>query len=110
MTFVRMALLVAAIVYVALFTLSNSAPTGLDLVFFSVQPLSLSLIVLVAAAIGAAVTAAGLAWTVGRLRLDQRRQARRIVELEQELHGLRTLPLGDAPGLPAPPGPLPPEV
>ena len=32
-------------------------------------------------------------WPVIRMRLTLRRQARQIRELEQEIHGLRTLPL-----------------
>ena len=35
----------------------------------------------------------GFGWPVIRMRLRVRRQARQIRELEQEIHGLRTLPL-----------------
>ncbi len=45
----------------------------------------------------AGATLAGLACSlpIVRYRLRLRRSRQRIAELEQELHGLRTLPLGD---------------
>ncbi|MCE2391211.1 MAG: DUF1049 domain-containing protein [Proteobacteria bacterium] len=44
---------------------------------------------------GAALAALVFSWPVVRLKLAARRRQKRIAELEQELHGLRTLPLGD---------------
>ena len=44
----------------------------------------------------AGATLAGLAcsWPIVRYRLRLRRSGKRVADLEQELHGLRTLPLG----------------
>jgi hypothetical protein len=52
------------------------------------------------ALLGALLGGAGLAalvftWPILRLKLGMRRAQRRIAQLEQELHGLRTLPLAD---------------
>jgi len=46
-----------------------------------------------AAAFGAAAASAMLAWPVTRAKMQSRRQTKRIAELEQEIHGLRTLPI-----------------
>ena len=47
------------------------------------------------AIVGAALAVSFLSWPLLRTRLRVRRQARNIDELEQELHGLRTLPLSE---------------
>ena len=47
------------------------------------------------AIVGAALAVGFLSWPLLRTRLRVRRQARNIDELEQELHGLRTLPLSE---------------
>jgi hypothetical protein len=40
-----------------------------------------------------------LVWPITRAKMQTRRQAKRIAELEQEVHGLRTLPIArDAAG------------
>lgn len=51
-----------------------------------------------AAMIGSAIVGAGatfliVLWPILRLKWQQRRHTRRIAELEQEIHGLRTLPI-----------------
>ena len=52
-----------------------------------------------AAAFGAVAAAIVLIWPVIRLKVQARRQSKRIAELEQEIHGLRTLPIaGDTAG------------
>jgi uncharacterized membrane protein YciS (DUF1049 family) len=48
-----------------------------------------------AAALGGLVSALMLSLPVFRLKVQTRRQAKRIAELEQELHGLRTLPIAN---------------
>ena len=48
-----------------------------------------------AAAFGAAAAALVLSWPVVRLKVQTRRQSKRIAELEQEIHGLRTLPIAE---------------
>jgi len=50
-----------------------------------------------AAVFGAAAAALVLIWPVVRLKLQVRRQTKRISELEQEVHGLRTLPIASDP-------------
>ncbi len=74
---------------------SNSGPVTLDLLIttYTVVPLWAALIG--AAAFGGVVVLFALSPSWVRLRLRTRRQARSIAELEQEVHGLRTLPLGD---------------
>jgi uncharacterized integral membrane protein len=44
---------------------------------------------------GAGATALACAWPLTRYRLRLRRARQRMAELEQEVHGLRTLPLGE---------------
>ena len=45
------------------------------------------------AAVGAAATLLLTSWPLVRLKLESRRHSRRIAQLEQEVHGLRTLPI-----------------
>jgi uncharacterized integral membrane protein len=45
------------------------------------------------AIVGAGAAALLVIWPMLRLKFQSRRQTRRIAELEQEVHGLRTLPI-----------------
>ena len=54
-----------------------------------------------AAVVGAGATALFLAWPLARLKLHTRRHRKRIGELEQEVHGLRTLPIASDPARPS---------
>jgi len=45
------------------------------------------------AIVGAAATMLLTTWPLLRLKLQSRRHTRRIAQLEQEIHGLRTLPI-----------------
>jgi hypothetical protein len=45
------------------------------------------------AAVGAAATLLLTSWPLVRLKLESRRHSKRIAQLEQEVHGLRTLPI-----------------
>ena len=78
---------------VALFAINNSETVTLNLVLGEVGPLPLSLFSILSAVFGAAITATVLGWTVAGARMQARRDAKRIAELEQEVHGLRTLPM-----------------
>src|SRR5262245_42276693 len=50
------------------------------------------------AIVGSVATSLMVTWPLLRLKLQTRRQTKRIAELEQEVHGLRTLPIAsDAP-------------
>jgi uncharacterized membrane protein YciS (DUF1049 family) len=73
---------------------ANRELARVDLVFAALeQPLWIMLGS--ALLLGAALAAAAFSWPYLRLRLVVRRQSRRITRLEQEVHGLRTLPLGE---------------
>ena len=95
MTFLRLLAAVAGILYVALFAMQNMEPAELDLVFFQLGPMPRALIVLAAMAVGASLAGLALAWPMVSGRVQQRRDTRRIQELEREIHGLRTLPLSE---------------
>ena len=45
------------------------------------------------ALVGAAFATLLFAWPLARAKLATRRQTKRIAQLEQEIHGLRTLPI-----------------
>jgi uncharacterized integral membrane protein len=85
---------VAVVIYVALFAISNVEPATLDLVLFTIGPWPLSLVVLLAVGSGALGATLLCGLSVARARGQRRVGAKRIAELEQELHGMRTLPLG----------------
>ncbi len=93
MSFVRLGLGAAAVVYATVFALANLEPVSLDLVFAELGPMPMALAVLAAVGVGASVSSLALAWPVMQARVQRRRDLRRIEELERELHGLRTLPL-----------------
>ena len=97
----KLAAQLAAIVYVALFALRNAEPVSLDLVLFELESLPVCFVVLLAMGCGALAATALLGASAYRLRGQRRLGERRILELEQELHGMRTLPLtrggGDEP-------------
>jgi len=54
------------------------------------------------AVVGGGATMLLTSWPLLRLKLQARRHTRRIAELEQELHGLRTLPIASEPAAPRP--------
>ena len=90
------AALVAALV-VAL-VVGNGEPITVNFLFVQ-WPTKVWGALVAAAAFGAAASALVLIWPVIRLKVQARRQSKRIAELEQELHGLRTLPIaGDKAG------------
>jgi len=95
-TGLALALLLAA--GVAYFVAANQQPVPVRLLGVTLEkPLWMSLLASVVA--GAAVALGGCSWSIVRLKLQARRQGKRIAELEQEIHGLRTLPIAaDAAG------------
>ena len=97
MSFVKVGLGMVVVVIVALFAISNNEPVQLNLLFGTFGPVPLSVFVIFAVLFGGVVTAAALGWTVASARMQTRRDARRIAELEQEVHGLRTLPMVEEP-------------
>lgn len=82
-------LLAALAVYAVLFNLDT---VTVNLPFFSWQT-KLWAALVGAALVGAAAAAALFAWPLLRASMQARRSARRIAELEREIHGLRTLPI-----------------
>jgi uncharacterized membrane protein YciS (DUF1049 family) len=88
------AVLAIAVVAVLLAT-RNDAPVSMDLLVFAATDVPLWGVLLGALATGGALVAGVLSWPYLRLRLRVRSQARQITRLEQEVHGLRTLPLPD---------------
>ena len=86
------AVVAVAIVAILLAT-RNDARVSMDLLVFAAQDLPLWGVLLGAFATGGLLVAAILSWPYLRLRLRVRSQDRQITRLEQEVHGLRTLPL-----------------
>ena len=82
--------LVVIVGYAAWLVSLNAAPVDVDLGFKDWPAVQSWLVILGSLLLGA--LAAGL---MVRYRLRLRKSRQRIGELEQELHGLRTLPLGD---------------
>ncbi len=72
----------------------NDEPLVVDLVFGKIPVESWQLI-LGSLLLGALAAALACSWPLLRYRLRLRKSRQRIAELEQEIHGLRTLPLGD---------------
>jgi uncharacterized integral membrane protein len=82
-------LLAALLVYVVI---SNN-----DLVVVTLPllkwPTKLWAAMVASAIVGAAAAMLLTTWPLVRLKLQSRRHAKRIAQLEQEIHGLRTLPI-----------------
>ncbi len=95
-TLLRVLLVLVPAVYLTLVgTFWNDDPAALKLFFFGDAVLTqrLGFIVLGAFLFGAALTALAFSWPILRVRLRLRRESKRVAQLEQEVHGLRTLPL-----------------
>ena len=94
---VAIGLAVMAAAYAVYVSYSNDTTAPLSLLPFTAPvQLPLGVVVLSAFVAGGAAAALLLAWPLLRLRLRLRGQSRRVTRLEQEVHGLRTLPLADA--------------
>jgi len=92
---VGIVILVLLGVFAAFVALRNGEAVEIHLVFASIPHIPLWLALFGAAVIGAILTGIACSWPMVRLRLEVHRQHRRITGLEQEIHGLRTLPLED---------------
>ena len=68
---------------------------AIDLLITSATQVPVWMALFTSAIAGAAATLAFLSWPLFRLRMRVRSQGRSIGEFEQEIHGLRTLPLGE---------------
>lgn len=83
---------VALIAYAVYLATQNTAPVELELLFASPSSPAWA-VVLGSFVLGVVVMVLAFSWPLLRLRLVARRQSRQIARLEQEVHGLRTLPL-----------------
>ncbi|MFI5315807.1 MAG: lipopolysaccharide assembly protein LapA domain-containing protein [Myxococcota bacterium] len=70
----------------------NGDPVTVDLLVM-VWPTKVWGAMVAAAVVGAGLSALLLVWPLLRMKMQARRQGKRMAELEQELHGLRTLPI-----------------
>ena len=70
----------------------NGDPVTVDLLVM-VWPTKVWGAMVAAAVVGASLSALLLVWPLLRMKMQARRQGKRMAELEQELHGLRTLPI-----------------
>ena len=87
--------IVVAVAAVAVFLVSgNAQPVTVNLLVTQAE-VSVWRVLLGSFVSGGLVIGLLLTWPYLRLRLRVRTQARQITRLEQEVHGLRTLPLPD---------------
>jgi uncharacterized integral membrane protein len=85
------AVLLAA--YAVFLAIANGDQVRVDLLFWSSESLPLYAVVLGSFVLGAAAAGAVASYALLRMRLSLRGERRRASRLEQEVHGLRTLPL-----------------
>ena len=90
----RIVLLVVVVGYAAWLVSLNTAPVDVNLGFSEFPNVAAWLVILGSLLLGAVAAGLALSIPIIRYRVRQRRARKRIAELEQELHGLRTLPLG----------------
>ena len=74
---------------------TKQPPVDVHLVFDTIVAVPVWQVMLVSLLLGAGVSALACAWPLVRYRLRLRRDRQHISELEREVHGLRTLPLGE---------------
>ena len=67
-----------------------------NLVVMTFEQVPVWQVLLISLLVGAGATALACVWPLTRYRLRLRRARQRTAELEQEVHGLRTLPLDEA--------------
>ena len=100
MQFVRIGVAVVLAAYSVLFAVRNTESVPIELPFIAEGILQGWLVVVLAGAFGAFAASMVMSWPMMRLSGQHRRDTRRISQLEQELHGLRTLPLSTTPEKP----------
>ena len=97
-TVIRFGLLVLIVGYAVALANRTDQPIPVDLVFQRLPEVGAGVLILGALLLGAVAAALLCSFPIIRLRLREHRSTRRIAELEQELHGLRTLPLAEDTG------------
>ena len=88
----RIVLLVAALGYAGWLISLNQQDINISLVFAE-RVVPAWLVLLGSLLLGSLAAGLACSWPILRYRLRLRRSRQRIAELEQEIHGLRTLPL-----------------
>lgn len=94
-TLIWIVLLGGVVAYAVYLGMQLEGTVDLDFLFVQLPGAPLWSVVLGAFGLGGLLTGLSVAWPLLRLRLGVRRQGRQINRLEQEVHGLRTLPLTD---------------
>jgi uncharacterized membrane protein YciS (DUF1049 family) len=94
-TLIWIVLLACVVGYAVYLGRQLEGAVDLDLLFMQLPGVPLWSVVLCAFGLGAGMVGLSVAWPLLRLRLGVRRAGRQISRLEQEVHGLRTLPLSD---------------
>jgi len=97
-TVIRLGLLVLIVGYSVALAHRNDQPVPVDLIFRQLSDVGAGVLILGSLLLGAIAAALLCSFPIIRMRLRQRRSTKRISELEQELHGLRTLPLTEDTG------------
>jgi uncharacterized integral membrane protein len=87
------AVLIVIVGFAAFLVHNNSERVSINLVFTVFAGVPLWGALLGTLMLGALSAGLACLWPLLRLRLQVRRQSRQITRLEQEIHGLRTLPL-----------------
>jgi uncharacterized membrane protein YciS (DUF1049 family) len=82
-------------VLAALIVSNNPQPVDINMLFTTAAGVPLWRAMGISFVSGGLLVALVLLWPYTRVRLRTRLQARQITRLEQEIHGLRTLPLPD---------------
>lgn len=93
-TLLRVLLGLIPAVYLAFLVNGNPELTKLNLLFGEMM-VPVWLLVLAATLAGAAIASLSFAWPLLRGRMRLRKATQRVAVLEQEVHGLRTLPLAE---------------
>jgi uncharacterized integral membrane protein len=93
--FIALAALTASVLLVYAALRNSGSVAHVDWVFGSANDVPLWRVLATTALLGGIAAATALCVPVIRLRLRLRRAERRIAQLEQEVHGLRTLPVDD---------------
>ncbi|MFQ5513130.1 MAG: lipopolysaccharide assembly protein LapA domain-containing protein [Myxococcota bacterium] len=92
-----LAALVLAGSYAAWITFRNDQIVSVDLVLTAFEAVPLWQALLASFVLGALLAGLGAGLSIVRLQLQLHRSRREVERLEQEIHGLRTLPLVEEP-------------
>ena len=90
---ISIVVLVVIVGFAAFMVHNNSERVSINLIFTVFGEVPLWGALLGTLVLGAVLAGLACLWPLLRLRLHVRRQHRQITRLEQEIHGLRTLPL-----------------